>query len=914
MNRKQTWKKVFPIMLAASMLMQNGIAVSAEGTDVEKEVQALKSLTSADLETGGMSAATARLKIGDWLDYGNYGIEREDVPGTTYHFYITTKDENENIINDQQMAYCIQSYFLTPLPGDHTEDMTDNVLSICGGTNVQKSLYYGYGGVGYNEEEFDSFLQEADPEYYANVYTYLSDSEKEELAYILTHCAASYAYFTDGTDLEEYYKLQFKIKYGDDGERQYGYFKKQELKKAGLETDDMNLLGATYGMNPTGISLAKAWYDVIAEKTDPWLEMVEADGVYTFQGNEENEELSLGFVVPEKWNGSVVRTDGTEEFVEAGDEIVLTPLEKVVFNYVGEAFSTEENGLADTAAWVEGTLTGAEKEVWSLVLLETNKGNEQSVSKRQQDIAAISMIDAGKTEMDFELQPEKGSFTVVHMDDIGNPIVGAEIGVYYDEEFSNPVQMNGESLVLKTDENGTAYMEFLFNEQLKDENSAFYFKTLSLPEGYEEAGSVSWCKPDATEMQIVNNSKKTSVEGTLNWNVPEGTELPDEVEVALILNGEQVGTVTVKAEEGWKYTFDGLQAYVTDADGNKIPAEYTVEILPTDGFVTVFEDGQMILTVPTPGTAVIEGTVSLSGRDLKAGDFKFSLVQVTDASAAEEVDGGYSGTAENKEDGTFAFDELTFTEEGTYYYKLTSEDGQTYIVQADVTTGGEFGELMEVTLTWMDQDGNILKDGLSAVTFEKEYHASGEWQMDTATVELENAEMEAGQFTVEMKDEEGNVLQMKSNDADGHIVFDPITYTEENIGEAYVYTFAQQIPEEESQIIYDSNECEVKIQIADSENSDGSLEITVESAGVFWVNTFEEAEETEMTEVQTEKQTEIQTEAETEVAETEAAETEAAETEVPAGVETKMPTWSLWSIIVLIILIVLYIIRRRKNR
>lgn len=910
-SKKLRWGKILPVMMAASMLMQNCYVVSAEDTEVQAEVQALKSLTSADLETGGMSAATARLKIGDWLDYGDYGIERNDVPGTTYHFYISTQDEAGNVINDQQMAYCIQSYFLTPLPGDHTEDMTDNVLSICGGTNVQKSLYYGYGGVGYNEEEFDSFLQESDPEYYANVYTYLSDSEKEELAYILTHGAASYAYFTDGTDLEEYYNLQFKIKYGDDGARQYGYFKDQELKKAGIAEDDMNLLGATYGMNPTGIALARAWYDVIAAKTDPWLEMVEEDGVYTFQGNEENEELSLRFVVPEEWNCIMTEADGSEKVMEAGSEVVLAPLENVVFSYTGEAFSTEENGLTDTATVVNGALTGAEKEVWSLVLLETNKGNEQSVSKRQQDIAAISMIDAGKTDMDFELQAEKGSISIQHMDDLGNPIIGAELGVYYDETYSEPVQMNGEPIVLKTDENGTAYMEFLFNERLKDENTAFYFKTLSIPEGYEAFDSVTWCKPNV-KLQLINNSTKTSVVGTLDWNVPEGTELPDEVEVALMLNGEQIGTVTVTAEDGWKYTFDSLQAYVTDADGNKIPAEYTVEILPIDGFVTVFEDEQMILTVPTPGTAVIEGTVSLSGRDLKAGDFKFSLVQVTDASAAEELTGGYSGTAENKEDGTFAFDELTFTEEGTYYYKLTSEDGQTYTVQADVVSGGEFGELLEVTLTWMDQDGNILKDGLSAVTFEKEYHASGEWQMDTATVELENAEMEAGQFTVEMKDEQGNVLQVKSNDADGHIVFDPITYTEANIGETYVYTFAQQIPEEESQIIYDSSECEVKILIADSENSDGSLEITVESAGVFWVNAFEEAEETEMTEAQTEVQTEKQTEKQTEI-QTEA-ETEATETEVPAEAESKMPTWSLWSIIVLIILIVLYIIRRRKNR
>ena len=158
-SKKLRWRKMLPAVMTAAVLMQNCFVVSAEGvdgqTDMQEEVQALKALTAAELQTGGQSAASARLKIGDWLDYGSYGIERNDIPGTTYLFYITTKDEQGNVINDQQLAYCIQSYFLTPLPGDHTEDMTDNVLSICDGTTVHKVLYYGYGGAGYDADAFE---------------------------------------------------------------------------------------------------------------------------------------------------------------------------------------------------------------------------------------------------------------------------------------------------------------------------------------------------------------------------------------------------------------------------------------------------------------------------------------------------------------------------------------------------------------------------------------------------------------------------------------------------------------------------------------------------------------------------------------------------------------------------------------
>ena len=75
-----------------------------------------------------------------------------------------------------------------------------------------------------------------------------------------------------------------------------------------------------------------------------------------------------------------------------------------------------------------GALTGAEEEVWNLVLLETNKGNTESVTKRQQDIAGISMIDAYKGAGAF--------FTMQNLIRFHGCRFVDEYGVHHDKERS----------------------------------------------------------------------------------------------------------------------------------------------------------------------------------------------------------------------------------------------------------------------------------------------------------------------------------------------------------------------------------------------------------------------------------------------------------------------------------------------
>lgn len=1001
-KRKTKWKKAAAYVLMAAMSLQSSFLAAAETVSAEEmELQELLELTSPEFETGEESASYARLKIGDWLDYGDYGIERADIPGTTCLFYITTKDENEEVINDTQLAYCIQSYFLTPLPGEHTVDMTDHVLSVNGGKNVHRALYYGYGGAGYDAAEFEEFLSRTNPEYSENVYSYLSDNEKGELAYILTHAAASYAYFTDGTDFERFLELQFEIKYGEGWESELTNFIKTDVAKAEAAAGDLNLFGSTYGMNGVGITLSKAWYDVICSKKEPDLSVTEGDDGYTFNGNEKNTELKLEFAVPEGWECEITRANGTTEDAASGERVTVYPTEGFAFTYVSEHVSTEQGGITDAQVTVDGTLAGAENENWNLVVLETNKGTNATVSKRQQDIAAVSRIDAGKTELDFVVEAQNGSIALKVTDNEGNPIKNAVFGVYYDSECGIPVQQDGENVVTATDDSGEAYLEYVINQRLEENGGSLYVKQEKTPTGYTAHEEI-YCMADGQSVEITNAHEAVAVRGSVSWNVPEGTELPASVTVMLQQDGETIDAKTVGEAEDWSYEWDDLQKYRGAGTDHAAEHAYTVAAEPIEGYETAVDGNDLVNTIT--GTVRVEGqavwydsedadglrpervtvelsrgdeiidsaeisaendwqyqfgdlemysqdgreryeysigiqnpeeyiieieegqitaihaasvepvlqiAVELAGREPAKGEFQFDLVQVTDVTGRTEAEGGISASTVNDAEGKAVFEDISITEPGTYYFRISGNTAQPegavesepviYIVQVDAEAGGAHGDQLEAEVTYLDEEGNELAP--EEVQIAAAYRASGEAVIDGIAVILGNGSLTEGQFTAELKDEEGKVLQTKANDSNGIITFDAISYTEEDIGNEFVYTISE-VNSGESGIAYDDTVYTITVKVEDSETGDGTLKITRAGEAVTFTNEFV------MPETETESESPETSETKT-AAGTGAAVEAAAKAQGESGSRHIVIVVS--AAVLLIILILLFIKRTRKK-
>ena len=64
-----------------------------------------------------------------------------------------------------------------------------------------------------------------------------------------------------------------------------------------------------------------------------------------------------------------------------------------------------------------------------------------------------------------------------------------------------------------------------------------------------------------------------------------------------------------------------------------------------------------------------------------------------------------------------------------------------------------------------------------------------------ATKEMVGRSLDYGEFTFVIEDEDGNIISRGENDADGKIAFEPIPYTNDDVGNTYAYTVREVIPD-----------------------------------------------------------------------------------------------------------------------
>ncbi len=246
-----------------------------------------------------------------------------------------------------------------------------------------------------------------------------------------------------------------------------------------------------------------------------------------------------------------------------------------------------------------------------------------------------------------------------------------------------------------------------------------------------------------------------------------------------------------------------------------------------------------------PVTVKLTGTKDLEGKELEAGQFEFKLYDEDEAEVASVkngnvVDGGI---------GDFEIS-LTFEEIGEYRYTLREVNGgekiagitydeNVYEVFVKVTDDGKGQLVAETTI-----DGN----DATTIEFINEYTVDSKEVDAVINVNkvLVGRDMEAGEFTFELKDADGEVVATGKNEAakDGEeakVVFEKITYNE--AGE-YVYTLTE-VAGDADCVSYSKDIYEVIIEVVD--NGDGTLsveaptyvnEIGVQSDNVTFTNNY----------------------------------------------------------------------------
>ncbi len=218
----------------------------------------------------------------------------------------------------------------------------------------------------------------------------------------------------------------------------------------------------------------------------------------------------------------------------------------------------------------------------------------------------------------------------------------------------------------------------------------------------------------------------------------------------------------------------------------------------------------------------ITATKVLDGRDLKEGEFSFELVEGDKVVA--------KGT--NAADGTIAMDKITYDKPGTHTYtlreKLPNEAGLSNGITYDKTN-------YTIKTSAIDNGDGTLKvthtlEGPETARFENKYNTapnkSSVTDQITAKKVLTGRDLKAGEFRFELV--EGNsVVATGTNNADGKIVMDPVTYTA--AGE-HSYTLREtKAGTTENGITYSTAEYTIATIVKD--NGDGTLNVEHELQG-----------------------------------------------------------------------------------
>jgi len=274
---------------------------------------------------------------------------------------------------------------------------------------------------------------------------------------------------------------------------------------------------------------------------------------------------------------------------------------------------------------------------------------------------------------------------------------------------------------------------------------------------------------------------------------------------------------------------------------------------------------------PTPATAAIEGSKTLTGRDMAANEtFGFELSAADDATQSAVASGAVtlpgaatvSGAKADEVKG-FQFGDITFKKPGEYTFNVNETQWNGAAVPATDEKGMQFDrstKTVKVTVT-DDHTGSLeaevaYPNGAVAVAFTNKYATSSTYNGIQVSKTLQGRNMAAGEFgfTIEGKDDASTALLTdadkqftnENNRADG--VPDVMTklsghtFTQADNGKHYEFTVKEAIPSGAVQdqatglwyvgatgLYYDGANHVVTIDVADDGN--GQLKVTTKVDG-----------------------------------------------------------------------------------
>lgn len=244
---------------------------------------------------------------------------------------------------------------------------------------------------------------------------------------------------------------------------------------------------------------------------------------------------------------------------------------------------------------------------------------------------------------------------------------------------------------------------------------------------------------------------------------------------------------------------------------------------------------------PTPSSPTSAGltiTKTLSGRDMLAGEFAFQLVDAA---------GKVVSTGTNDVEGKVELPAVTFTEPGDFAYTLREEtgdaagvtyDNRAYSLRAHVADNGD--GTLAVTWTYGSDDAKELK-----AEFKNEYAVAPRTITFNAAKVLTGRELREGEFSFQLYDGAGALLQTVKNGAPVEGGYAPVVFDEVTIDRAGAYDFRiVEVAGDAEGIEYDKTEFTYHVVASDLDekgNHTGKLEFEItegETGAPVFRNTF----------------------------------------------------------------------------
>ena len=277
---------------------------------------------------------------------------------------------------------------------------------------------------------------------------------------------------------------------------------------------------------------------------------------------------------------------------------------------------------------------------------------------------------------------------------------------------------------------------------------------------------------------------------TLEGGTAEAVTDADQKEVPKTDGAVEWSDLPATDQNGVTYTYSVKEV---DKDGNPVTtvdgytSEQTAELTVTNKYTV------------KPTSASLEVTKKLTGRELKADEFEFTLT---------DQDGNVKETVKNDKDGNVKFSELEFDKAGTYTYKIAEKAGTATGIQYYTKT-------ITATVTIVDNGKGVLEATVAydgEKVFENTYTPAGATSVTLGGKKvLEGKDLEAGKYSFELKKEDGSVVETVKNAADGIVTFSPISYDESQVG-THKYTISEVVGSEAG-ITYDKTVQEVEVTV-----------------------------------------------------------------------------------------------------